>query len=155
MITVKFKVFMDFMDIDKDYQLYVLRKDKNIVYIGISERDIWYRWFGSFGRMCKVNGEWRGKDATARHIIENMPKSFNWDIDLFSVTDTLDLIGMDYERNDGKIIRCEDKRIWNAREAEGFFIVGMNPLLNKKGISKGNPFLLERYLSFIEQKGSL
>ena len=85
MITMTFSKFTNpdnFPD-DDDIELYVLRKSKKILYIGISESNVWNRWFGNRGRMYKnAGGYWNGSDTTSISIIQNMPASLRWNIDL-------------------------------------------------------------------------
>ena len=67
-----------------DYELYVLKNEK-IIYIGIS-RDIYERWFGWRGRMPDKKV---AMDTVARTVIENMPSSLEWRIELWTLEDCL------------------------------------------------------------------
>ncbi len=97
MITITFQSFFEGKWVDRDnerYELYVVRNHKDILYIGISQSDIWDRWFGGFGRMKKnAGGYWYSTDTIGRNIIENMPDSLNWSIELWTLEDCIKLFG--------------------------------------------------------------
>ena len=104
MITMTFSKFANpdnFPD-DDDIELYVLRNSKKILYIGISESNVWNRWFGNRGRMYKnAGGHWNGSDTTSISIIQNMPASLRWNIDLWTLKDCLSFLGIKYiSKND-------------------------------------------------------
>lgn len=104
MLTMSFSKFTDpnnFPD-DAGIELYVLRKNKKFLYIGISESNVWNRWFGSRGRMYKnAGGYWNGSDTTSISIIENMPASFRWNIDLWTLKDCLSFLEIEHiSKND-------------------------------------------------------
>ena len=70
-----------------NYELYVVKNLSNeILYIGISQANIWDRWFGSRGRLrTYLSGYWC--DSISREFIENLPESWNWIIDLYTFWD--------------------------------------------------------------------
>ena len=76
-------------------ELYVVRDSSGqALYVGISNRGIWLRWFGSRGRMRQLpSGRWFGIDSTAWTIIDNMPQSWAWTIELWTVKDCAEALG--------------------------------------------------------------
>jgi hypothetical protein len=83
-----FEVYDDGYDEGYDYELYVVKNSVNILYIGISQVGIWGRWFGHFGRMQRsYDGLWNPTDSVSQEIVENLPASLDWTIELWTVKD--------------------------------------------------------------------
>ena len=84
--------------------LYVVRDDRGqVLYVGISERGIWSRWFGQRGRMRRLSGgRWFGFDSVAQAVIDNMPQSWDWTIELWTPQECAEALGIEprgaYER---------------------------------------------------------
>ena len=75
------------------HQLYVVIGDKDeVLYVGISKAGIWDRWFGWRGRMPKNgNGSWFPMDYISVEIVEHLPESLAWTIELWTLSDCLKL----------------------------------------------------------------
>lgn len=90
MISLTFESFMNqrYNAKQADYQLYVVRDDRQVYYVGISKRGVWSRWFGNRGRMQQnAGGYWVSTDSISREIVEHWPQSLNYMIDLYTLAD--------------------------------------------------------------------
>jgi len=69
---------------DEVPELYVLKNEALVLYVGISTRNIWERWFGGFGSHLVRNyyGEWFSTSDAGRAVLENMPASKDWMVEL-------------------------------------------------------------------------
>lgn len=121
MISLKFGKFMDgnYDDKDECHELYILKKDNQVLYVGISKRDIWDRWFSGWSSHMILNGwgEWFSDSRVGRAVTENMPVSLEWDIEFFTKEDCLKLLGQNIEK-------CSIEYI------EGLIINKLQPSLN-------------------------
>ena len=101
-----------------DYKLYcVFGGDGRLEYIGRS-RDVWSRWFGQLGRLKKnAGGYWFGCDSVSQLIVENMPDSWSWKIQLWTVEDCANHYQVSPKRLD-------------VFTAEAMMISSMSPRLN-------------------------
>jgi hypothetical protein len=94
-MKIKFCDFMNinYTDPDTDdpndsFEMYIVRRDNKVLYVGISQRCVWNRWFGDFGRMPRnANGNRFATDDISREIVDNLPNSLSWEIELLSVND--------------------------------------------------------------------
>jgi hypothetical protein len=95
MYTLQFKEFLNPDKFPHDnITLYILRDGKKVLYVGISKANVWNRWFGSFGRMHKnIYGEWITSDSISIHIVGNMPKSLDFEIDLWTLDESIIFLG--------------------------------------------------------------
>ena len=163
MITMTFSQFTDpenFPD-EKGLELYVLREKQNILYIGISQRNVWNRWFGNRGRMWKgVGGSWGSGDHVGICIIENMPLSLNWEIDLWTLKECLTYLEWDYFHKDGftgEFFKRQDGFFpFTIKDVEPELIYTLSPAYN---MTYNNGHFEEdnisRYFEFIESFESL
>jgi hypothetical protein len=111
MIEIPFGQFMDgkFEDGGKGYELYIVKRYNEILYVGISRANIWNRWFGGRGRIRKnAGGYWYSTDSIGSEIVENMPNSLCWMIELWTQEDckklfAADIINKGYHSSD----RCD------------------------------------------------
>ena len=90
MIEIPFGQFMDgnYEEGGRGYELYIVKHSMDILYVGRSRQNIWDRWFGDFGRMRQyADGSWYFRDSISREIIDNMPKSLCWMIELWTRED--------------------------------------------------------------------
>ena len=135
MVSVPLEQFMD-ADFDcNDYELYVLRGNSEILYVGISKANIWNRWFGGLGRMYQTaGGQWKAKDPVGATVVENMPHSLNWTIELWTTDDLRNLFSKELERIGFNPERCE------VNTFEPWMILKLSPKLNRSH-SGDNPEL--------------
>ena len=90
MIELNFKQFHEQQYRENRYELYVLKNETgNILYVGISKRDIWERWFGWGGHMTWDGDVIYGESPIGVKIKNNMPDSLNWKIQLWTLKDCL------------------------------------------------------------------
>lgn len=91
MITLTFAEFHkgDYDDKDECHDLYIIKRDTETLYVGISTRDVWNRWFGQWGGHIRRNGwgEYFHTSEIGRAVIENMPQSNNWTVELWTLDD--------------------------------------------------------------------
>ena len=90
MKSMKFGDFRDNYDIDPGFHdLYIIKNDQVVLYIGISKENIWNRWFATSYSHIQKNyyGQWFGCSTIGRRIVYNMPESDNWIIELWSLDD--------------------------------------------------------------------
>lgn len=86
-------------DVDEGaHELYILRKGRRILYIGISERGVWNRWFGNLSAHMLRNGwgEFYPSSQAGRAVIENFPKSWSWTLELWTIKDCTDFLSIPY-----------------------------------------------------------
>jgi len=113
MLTLTFAEFAEGSkfpdDFGRNYRLYVVRKGKNILYVGISEDHIWNRWFGGgtshmwFAQKYSgtlEGGSWQGNSRIGIEIQHNFPKSNKWLFDFWTLKEALDFMKTDYIYNE-------------------------------------------------------
>jgi hypothetical protein len=84
-------------DIDEGrHELYILKRGSDVLYIGISERGVWNRWFGRMsGHMMRnIWGEFFPGSQAGRAVIENFPKSWQWTIELWTIQDCAEFLNI-------------------------------------------------------------
>jgi hypothetical protein len=75
---------------DKHYELYVLKNGLgDILYIGISTKDVWERWFGWGGHMMWDGKVIYGESPIGVKIENNLPDSLAWKIQLWNLKDCI------------------------------------------------------------------
>jgi hypothetical protein len=91
-IKLSFREFID-MDYDEGYHnLYIVWYKETALYVGISNWNIWDRWFSrSNCHMLKLSGGWSEdwSSSIGRCIIQNLPESLDWIIELRHYPNTL------------------------------------------------------------------
>ncbi len=79
---------------DNGYCLYVVKNGlDDILYIGISDVDVWGRWFGWGGHMMWDGNVIYGESAVGTKIENNLPDSLSWKIQLWTLNDCVDFLG--------------------------------------------------------------
>ena len=93
MKTIKFNDFMNSDYEEDNEQLYIIRSDK-VLYIGKAFLGIHYRWFGSGTShiLKRYNGTYFGNSAIGTEIINNLPTSMDWEIDMYTVDECSDFV---------------------------------------------------------------
>jgi hypothetical protein len=85
--------FLEFHEQQYDAQpfcLYVVKNaSKDVLYVGISENDIWERWFGWGGHMTWDSNVIYGESPVGLKIENHLPDSFQWEIQLWTLQDCL------------------------------------------------------------------
>jgi hypothetical protein len=96
MLKMTLKKFFE-SDIDEgNHELYILKQSRRVLYIGISERGVWNRWFGFRGPHIGRNlwGEMFPNSPAGRAVIENFPKSWKWQFELWTVEDCVKFLAI-------------------------------------------------------------
>jgi len=121
MIELDFLQFHEQQYQENGYDLYVLKNGLgDILYVGISHQSIWERWFGWNGHMLWVDHVIEGNSPVGRKIVDHLPDSLNWKIQLWTLEDCVSF--------------CKDLipaiRITNIDFIEPFMIQRLSPILN-------------------------
>jgi len=85
-------------DVDSldNFELYILKDKRKVLYIGISKRGIWNRWFDPRGHMPKnIYGDFYYGSSVGRKVITSFPKSWKWTIELWTRKDCLEFLKID------------------------------------------------------------
>lgn len=91
MIELAFSQFYAQEYSDQNYQLYIVYNDHNeVLYVGISTKNIWERWFGYGGHMVWDGKVIYGESPIGMKIEDHLPNSLNWKIQLWTLQDCLD-----------------------------------------------------------------
>lgn len=98
MIELSFKEFYDGDYEDEGYCLYVMQNGLgDTLYVGISTVDIWDRWFGAAGHIPWSGTMRYGKSTIGQKIMDHLPDSSEWKIQLWTLKDCLAFCEMDRE----------------------------------------------------------
>lgn len=88
MIEWDFIQFHEQQFLEKGYELYILKNGLgDILYIGISTKNIWERWFGRGGHMMWDGNVIYGESPIGVKIEYHLPESLNWKIQLWTLKD--------------------------------------------------------------------
>jgi hypothetical protein len=91
MIELDFEKFHNHDYVEKGYDLYVMKNGPgDPLYVGISTRSIWERWFGSNGHMVWDGSIIYGTSAVGQKIEDHLPDSLTWNIQLWTLQDCID-----------------------------------------------------------------
>jgi hypothetical protein len=169
MITFTFKEFADpKTDLhDEDCEMYVLRAEKELFYIGISKTGIWHRWFYGTGNHLDYydDGSMYGKTSAGQLVAWNNPRSLLWKMDLWSVKDGLDFLGVEgtfvRERSYGKeydIVPGFQGDMWttwiDVKWVEKWMIRLLHPKCNgAENTCKRNEEFYQKYFEYIVKNG--
>lgn len=122
---------------DNDLEVYVVRNNEEILYVGMAKHGIYRRWFIDPGHhiyLNKNNLPIRGYSKIGNRIMDDLPRSMDWEIDLWSIKDLLLFFNKDYRIENKKMrIDCFYTGLdfeCSLKYIEGYLIVYLNPLLN-------------------------
>ena len=88
MITMTFQKFRDTEWDEGDTVLYVVKRGPETLYVGISERGIWNRWFAPRGHMPRnIYGERFWTSHIGEAVAKHAPQSDKWIVELWSLED--------------------------------------------------------------------
>jgi hypothetical protein len=91
MIEISFKDFYEYKyqdPVDNFFELYVMKNGfDDVLYIGISNQNIWNRWFGWNGHITFSNKFIGGESSVGRKIVDHLPDSWDWRIQLWTLED--------------------------------------------------------------------
>ena len=90
MIELNFEQFYQRQYRERGYLLYVMKNGYgDALYVGISLRNIWERWFGFGGHVLYDNGRFEGYSLIGQKLQDNFPDSLAWKIQLWTLKDCL------------------------------------------------------------------
>ena len=122
MIEINFEKFHNQNYVEKGYDLYVMKNGLgDPLYVGISTRSIWERWFGWNGHIVWDGNIIYGASAVGQKIEDHLPESLKWKIQLWTLKDCI------------KFCKHEltvTKHQPDIRFVEPFMIQKLSPILN-------------------------
>jgi hypothetical protein len=83
-ISMTFREFMD-GNFEGTHNLYIIWYGDRVLYVGISEGNVWNRWFsGDRSHMYQhaLTQNWKGETTIGRVVAHNLPESLSWRVDL-------------------------------------------------------------------------
>ena len=130
MIELSFKKFYD-QDFDDDgYCLYVMKNGLgDILYVGISTTDIWGRWFDGTGHIPWSGTMRYGNSTIGEKIVNHLPDSLNWKIQLWTLKDCLTFCEMEFP--DSSLKMSAGDYNYTVRDVEARIIKKLSPALNR------------------------
>ncbi len=92
MIEITFKDFYVYQYREEGFhELYIMKNGlEEILYIGISNQNIWNRWFGWNGHIMQGPNYLVGESAVGRKVVDNLPDSWGWKIQLWTLDDCVE-----------------------------------------------------------------
>jgi hypothetical protein len=122
MIELDFIQFHEQKYRENRFELYVLKNELgDILYIGISKRDIWERWFGWGGHMTWDGKVIYGESLIGVKIENHLPQSLNWKIELWTLEDCVKFCREELPSNANEI---------TIHNVEPIMIQKLSPALN-------------------------
>ena len=84
MIEITFKDFFEYKYQEEGFhELYVMKNGlEEILYVGISDQNIWNRCFDRSGHIVAGANYMVGESAVGQKIVDHLPDSWNWKIQL-------------------------------------------------------------------------
>ncbi|HJS18003.1 MAG TPA: hypothetical protein VJ785_04600 [Anaerolineales bacterium] len=128
MIELDFEDFHDQKYEETGYALYVMKNGLgDVLYVGVSTRSIWDRWFGWNGHLLWVKNVVEGNSSIGQKIVDHLPDSLKWKMQLWTpeecATFCIDLIPSDMQNPSLSFL-------------EAFMIQKLSPILNVNYNSK-------------------
>ena len=91
MIELTFEEFHEGNFHEEGFALYVLKNGlDDTLYVGISRRNIWSRWFAFGGHMIWDGKHLIGQSTVGQKIVDHLPDSLNWKIQLWMLQDCIE-----------------------------------------------------------------
>ena len=130
-IELTFERFMsqDYDDSADDiYTIYIVENGKDVLYVGMTKRNIFDRWFGFSGHMEGENARYYSE--IGKVIYYNMPESKLWTIKMLTTKEAFDLLG----EKAPKINNIDSPLA--IEKVEHYLIKELHPLFNISGQSR-------------------
>jgi hypothetical protein len=122
MIEIAFEKFHDHVFVERGYDLYVMKNGLgDPLYVGISTRSIWERWFGWNGHMVWDGNTIYGISAVGQKIEDHLPDSLKWKIQLWTLKDCIKFCKQEL---------TERKHLPDIKFIEPLMIQKLSPILN-------------------------
>ena len=101
MIEITFRKFFEYKYHEDDFhELYIMKNGLGeILYIGISSENIWNRWFGWRGHIMVGTNYLVGESSVGRKVVDHLPDSWNWKIQLWTLEDCKEFCADDLNPN--------------------------------------------------------
>ena len=145
-IELTFERFMsqDYDDSADDiYTIYIVENAKDVLYVVMTKRNIFDRWFGFSGHM-EAGSNPLYYSEIGKVIYHNMPESKLWTIKMLTTEDAFDLLG----EKAPKISNINSSHA--IRKVEHYLIKELHPLFNVSSQSRphteGEIELVRKYL---------
>jgi hypothetical protein len=123
MIELSFWDFHEGKYDEEGYSLYVMKNGfGGILYIGISQLDIWSRWFSRGGHITWDGNVIYGESSVGVKIERNLPDSLSWKIQLWTLNDCIKFCGDDIPSHNIRTIQA----------IEPIMIKKLSPILNSR-----------------------
>jgi len=92
MIEITFREFFEYKYREEGFhELYIMKNGLGeILYIGISEQNIWNRWFGLNGHIMEGPNFLIGESSVGRKVVDHLPDSWDWKIQLWTLNDCVE-----------------------------------------------------------------
>ena len=152
MINMKFLLFMkqEYNPGEELHQMYVLKGEGCVLYVGISTVDPWWRWFNSPSPHLYLvsKNKLRAGSQVGEAVVRCLPESMDWTIELWTVEDCISFLNITDRFQTNRLNR-------HIRYAENLMIKKLNPVLN---IAGGHfrydalPERIRRYMEADEEK---
>lgn len=122
MIEITFEEFHKQHYKEEGFNLYVVKNGLgDVLYVGISENDVWGRWFGFGGHIVWDGKVIYGESPIGSKIEEHLPSSLLWKIQLWTLDDCIDFCQREIQNNRSSI---------SIRKLEPIMIKKLSPSLN-------------------------
>jgi hypothetical protein len=144
MIKLAFSEFYKGEFVDEGYELYIVRDlEESCMYIGISRKSVWDRWFGGINSHMELGADasLHGNTAIGEAIQRRFPDSWSWMIELWTKEDCC--ASLRNELNESDLRRLESQGI---QAIETYLIKKVRPLYNfmHAGGRHEDPLITER-----------
>ena len=154
MIKMKFSKFMKqkYNTRGEWHELYVLKGEARVLYIGISKVNIWWRWFGapSSHLYWDADDKLCFSSSVGKAVVKCSPDSMNWMIELWTAEDCIKFL-----RPEIKDQAEENHCRRDIHFAESLMIKKLKPVLNIAGSAfryDALPEKIKRYVLEDEEK---
>ena len=123
MLEIDFERFHNQEYRKKGFTLYVMKNGAgDTLYVGISSRGIWDRWFGWNGHIVWEGKSIYGNSPVGQKIVDHLPDSLKWKIQLWTDEDCVRFC---------KNALPPNKAFHTANYLEPFIIQRLSPILNE------------------------
>lgn len=107
MIELRFDDFYQQNFEGEGFCLYVMKNRRgDVLYVGISTADAWSRWFSAAGHIPWSGTTLYGKSTIGEKLVNHLPDSWGWKIQLWTLQDCIDFCGDDIPSRNSRTIRA-------------------------------------------------
>ena len=123
MIEITFKEFYEYKYIEDGFnELYIMKNGLDeVLYIGISEQNIWNRWFGFNGHILDGGNFLKGRSSVGEKVVDHLPDSWSWKIQLWTLEDCVGFCKSEISPT---------RKSYDIKYLEPFMIQKLRPSLN-------------------------